>query len=96
MTVIHHLDCGTMCPRAAHRLHLVEEPGATMVAHCLLLETADGLVLLDTGFGTGDLARPRRLGASRFIINPLLRRRAPRSPRSARSAWTRRTCATSW
>lgn len=35
-----------------------------MVCHCLLVETArDGLVLVDTGLGTGDLAdRGRRLG----------------------------------
>lgn len=35
-----------------------------MVCHCLLLETADGLVLVDTGLGTADVADPkRRLGA---------------------------------
>jgi glyoxylase-like metal-dependent hydrolase (beta-lactamase superfamily II) len=33
-----------------------------MVAHCLLLERSDGLMLVDTGFGTGDLANPARLG----------------------------------
>lgn len=72
MTVIHHLDCGTMCPRAAHLLDLVDERGGTLVAHCLLLETADGLVLVDTGFGTADLAQPRRLGPARFLLHPLL------------------------
>ena len=34
-----------------------------MVAHCLLVEGARGLTLVDTGFGTDDLAAPhRRLG----------------------------------
>lgn len=33
-----------------------------MIAHCLLVERPDGLVLVDTGFGTADLARPARLG----------------------------------
>jgi glyoxylase-like metal-dependent hydrolase (beta-lactamase superfamily II) len=34
-----------------------------MVCHCLLVETASGLVLVDTGFGTADMAAPeRRLG----------------------------------
>lgn len=33
-----------------------------MVAHVLLLERADGLTLVDTGFGTDDLAHRTRLG----------------------------------
>jgi glyoxylase-like metal-dependent hydrolase (beta-lactamase superfamily II) len=33
-----------------------------LVAHCLLVEGDDGLTLVDTGFGTGDLADPKRLG----------------------------------
>ncbi len=53
---IHHLNCGTMCPRLAR--------GLEMVCHCLLIETErEGLVLVDTGLGTGDLANGgRRLG----------------------------------
>jgi glyoxylase-like metal-dependent hydrolase (beta-lactamase superfamily II) len=35
---------------------------ATLVAHCLLVEAGDGLVLVDTGFGTADVASPERLG----------------------------------
>ena len=39
-------------------------PG-TLVGHCLLIETRNGLVLVDTGFGSQDLADPRnRLGRS--------------------------------
>lgn len=34
-----------------------------LVAHCLLVEGAGGLTLVDTGIGTGDVADPRRLGA---------------------------------
>ena len=33
---------------------------ASLVCHCLLLEREDGLVLIDTGLGTADLAEPRR------------------------------------
>jgi glyoxylase-like metal-dependent hydrolase (beta-lactamase superfamily II) len=33
---------------------------APIVCHCLLIETADSLVLVDTGLGTGDCASPRR------------------------------------
>ena len=51
---IHHLDCGTMCPRAAGYVGLVDERGGELVAHCLLIEGDDGLVLIDTGYGTGD------------------------------------------
>src|SRR3954463_7912789 len=54
-----------MCPRGARLL--TGEGGvlaeARLVAHCLLIETGDGLVLVDTGFGTGDAADPGRLGA---------------------------------
>ena len=32
-----------------------------MVAHCLLVERPEGLLLVDTGLGTGDLADPKRL-----------------------------------
>lgn len=32
------------------------------VAHCLLVEGQHGLTLVDTGFGTGDIAKPARLG----------------------------------
>jgi glyoxylase-like metal-dependent hydrolase (beta-lactamase superfamily II) len=61
---IHHINCGTMCPRGARLL--AGEGGwlerATMVCHCLLIEANDGLVLLDTGFGTDDVRDPKRLG----------------------------------
>lgn len=34
-----------------------------LVAHCLLVEGDNGLTLVDTGIGTGDIADPSRLGA---------------------------------
>jgi glyoxylase-like metal-dependent hydrolase (beta-lactamase superfamily II) len=33
---------------------------ARMVAHCLIVERDAGLTVVDTGFGTGDLASPRK------------------------------------
>ncbi|MDP9188088.1 MAG: MBL fold metallo-hydrolase, partial [Actinomycetota bacterium] len=55
---VHHLNCGTMCPRGARlvagRGGLLEE--SPIVAHCLLVEAGDELVLVDTGYGTGDVA----------------------------------------
>jgi glyoxylase-like metal-dependent hydrolase (beta-lactamase superfamily II) len=34
---------------------------ATLVCHCLLIETESGLVLVDTGFGLADVTDPQRL-----------------------------------
>ena len=44
-----------------------------MVCHVLLVETDNGLVLIDSGFGTRDCGDPgRRVGPSRFLIRPVL------------------------
>ncbi|MGW5575198.1 MBL fold metallo-hydrolase [Nocardia thailandica] len=52
---IHHLDCGPL--------------GGGMVTHCLLIEHDRGLVLVDTGYGTADIAEPaRRMGWSRHFL----------------------------
>jgi glyoxylase-like metal-dependent hydrolase (beta-lactamase superfamily II) len=61
--VIHHLNCASFRPLL----------GAPMVAHCLLVERPEGLLLVDTGFGTGDLADPKRLGQPfRALTRPAL------------------------
>jgi glyoxylase-like metal-dependent hydrolase (beta-lactamase superfamily II) len=61
--VIRHLNCASFRPLI----------GAPMVAHCLLVERAEGLLLVDTGFGTGDLADPKRLGQPfRAMVRPAL------------------------
>lgn len=54
-----------MCPYGGHLWDGVTSGlgPATIVCHCLLIEAADSLVLVDTGFGLGDVARPRRLSA---------------------------------
>ena len=72
---IHHLNCGTMCPRGARMLTgrggLLEP--AKLVCHCLLIEGAEGLVLVDTGFGSGDVAKRRQLGAMfNALVRPVL------------------------
>lgn len=60
---VHHLDCATMCPYGGRRLLGSGGPlTGRLVGHCLLIETDRGLVLVDTGFGTGDVADPGRLG----------------------------------
>ncbi|WIY05361.1 MBL fold metallo-hydrolase [Amycolatopsis mongoliensis] len=57
---VHHLNCGSMRPAGGKLLD--GEPGllrrAELVAHCLLIETGDSLVLVDTGFGSQAVARP--------------------------------------
>ncbi|GHE68330.1 MBL fold metallo-hydrolase [Streptomyces capitiformicae] len=62
---VHHLNCGTMLPPGAGRI----------VCHVLLIETGDGLVLVDSGFGLDDIAEPgRRLGPTRHLLKPALAR----------------------
>ena len=61
---IRHLNTASLCPRGACLVHgrggLLER--ARMVCHVLLIETRDGLALVDTGLGSGDVADPMRLG----------------------------------
>lgn len=57
---IHHLNCGTLCPFGGRFMD--GRPGllrsATLVCHCLLIETEAGLVLVDTGLGRKDVEHP--------------------------------------
>lgn len=55
---IHHLNCATMCPRFGR---LVNEH-RKLVCHCLVIESEAGLILVETGLGTEDIANPKRLG----------------------------------
>ncbi|PTQ89206.1 MBL fold metallo-hydrolase [Agitococcus lubricus] len=62
---IHHLNCGTMCPHGAPLIngHGKITDHGHMVCHCLLIETKEGLVLVDTGLGIQDVRYPQqRLG----------------------------------
>lgn len=53
---VHHLNCATMSPVGGVLLGGRGLRGR-LVAHCVLLETErDGLILIDTGFGTRDVA----------------------------------------
>lgn len=57
---VHHLNCGTDCPfGGAFFDGRSRGPLARLVCHCLLIETpSSGLVLVDTGYGLRDVARP--------------------------------------
>src|SRR5215472_3288530 len=66
---VHHVDCGTMCPLSAR---LINGRGgwferSRMCCHCLILETNDGLALVDTGLGTADIENPRRRLGGAFV-----------------------------
>jgi|TARA_R100000501_G_scaffold17610_2_gene33077 glyoxylase-like metal-dependent hydrolase (beta-lactamase superfamily II) len=68
---IHHLNCGTCCPLGG-RLFDGKSDSAFghLVCHCLLIETVEGLVLVDTGFGTRDVNHPaRRLSPFFLALN---------------------------
>lgn len=55
-----------MCPRSARLINGAGgwlSPGL-IVCHVLLVEATDGLVLVDTGFGVGDVRNPRQLARS--------------------------------
>jgi glyoxylase-like metal-dependent hydrolase (beta-lactamase superfamily II) len=70
---VHHLNCGTMCPFGGFLLGQRGLRG-TLIAHCLLLETErDGLILVDTGFGTREVAGDHRIPAAfRAMVSPAL------------------------
>src|ERR1700738_1126389 len=61
---ITHLNAGTMCPIGRRLVNGTGSsfPRARIVCHCLLVETNDGLALVDTGIGLDDIANPPRLG----------------------------------
>ena len=74
---VHHLNCGTLCPRSSRWVTgkggLLE--AGRLVCHCLIVETNDGLALVDTGLGTADVEgeRGRLPPPFRFIANPVLK-----------------------
>ncbi|MEU3984045.1 MBL fold metallo-hydrolase [Streptomyces sp. NPDC026672] len=59
---VHHLNCGTMRPWGAPE---------GLVCHVLLVETATGLTLIDSGLGLLDRTAPgRRFGPARYFVRP--------------------------
>jgi glyoxylase-like metal-dependent hydrolase (beta-lactamase superfamily II) len=67
---VHHLNCATLCPRGG-RLVNGSAPiccgRARLVCHCLLVETRDGLLLVDTGLGLADVLGRRGRGHTRQL-----------------------------
>jgi glyoxylase-like metal-dependent hydrolase (beta-lactamase superfamily II) len=75
---VHHLNCISSCPLGG-KLFDSRTPSllrrGELTCHCLLVESHEGLVLIDTGFGQRDLADPRsRLSAFfLFMLKPEFR-----------------------
>lgn len=65
---VHHLNCISTCPLGGALMD-GRSPSlrGRLTCHCMLIETPDALVLIDTGFGLRDVANPpARL--SRFFL----------------------------
>lgn len=68
---VQHLNCGTLCPLGGR---LVSGRGslfgpARLTCHCLLVETSEGLCLVDTGIGLLDVAAPWKRLSARFMVS---------------------------
>ena len=58
---VHHLSCGTDCPAGGALFDGRSGLGrGHLVCHCLLIETEQGLVLVDTGYGLKVVRHPHR------------------------------------
>jgi glyoxylase-like metal-dependent hydrolase (beta-lactamase superfamily II) len=65
---IHHLNCVTACPLGGLLMDgMSKQLRGRLTSHCLLLETAQALVLIDTGYGLRDVAAPRTRLSSFFL-----------------------------
>jgi glyoxylase-like metal-dependent hydrolase (beta-lactamase superfamily II) len=91
MMKVHHLNCGTCCPWGGHLFDGTSHGlvRGHVVCHCLLIETdTAGLVLVDTGFGTRDIARRGRIAPFfRFLNQPQFREEETAAAQSG--AWSR-------
>jgi len=67
---VHHLNCGTMRPYGIPRKDGTGRFFARGegIIHCLLVETGEGLVLVDTGWGLRDCADPAPVVAQFMAI----------------------------
>jgi glyoxylase-like metal-dependent hydrolase (beta-lactamase superfamily II) len=71
---IHHLSCGTLCPVGGRLMseRKCRPLRGALACHCLLIETGQGLVLVDTGLGTLDMGNRRLEPFFRFQCKPLV------------------------
>ncbi|MBA3503393.1 MAG: MBL fold metallo-hydrolase [Myxococcota bacterium] len=76
---VHHINCATLCPVAGFLTGAQGFGRGHMVAHCLVVETErDGLVLIDTGFGTRDVEDKTGLSRTfKTLVGPTLSAEEP-------------------
>ena len=97
---VHHLNCISTCPLGGKlmdgRTDSIVRRGE-LACHCLLVETADSLVLIDTGLGLRDVAQPRERLSAFFLglLSPAFREEKTAVRQVQRLATIRATCATS-
>jgi glyoxylase-like metal-dependent hydrolase (beta-lactamase superfamily II) len=74
---VHHLNCISACPLGGLLMDGFTKDSlrGRLASHCLLVETANALVLIDTGYGLRDVADPRSRLADVFLalLRPELR-----------------------
>lgn len=70
VTRIHHLNCISACPLGGLLMDGLSHGAirGRLTSHCLLLETAGSLVLVDTGYGLRDVADPKSRLARFFLF----------------------------
>jgi glyoxylase-like metal-dependent hydrolase (beta-lactamase superfamily II) len=66
---IHHLNCGVTEPFGGALMGGTGHPlrKVSGLSHCLLVETSRDLVLIDSGFGMGDIEHPAERLGRRFV-----------------------------
>src|SRR4051812_47676498 len=75
---VHHLNCISTCPAGGWlmdgRTRSVIQRGE-LACHCLLVETAQSLILVDTGLGLRDVREPRSRLSAFFLalVSPAFR-----------------------
>lgn len=74
---VRHLNAATLCPRIGGRAFGGEGSllsSGHFVCHCLVIETAQGLVVVDTGIGSAAIQEPALLGRGfTWLTGPTLR-----------------------
>jgi glyoxylase-like metal-dependent hydrolase (beta-lactamase superfamily II) len=75
---VHHLNCISSCPLGGRLMDGGNESivqRGELTNHCLLVETSNSLVLIDTGFGLRDVANPHSRLSEFFLglISPAFR-----------------------
>lgn len=63
--LVHHLNCGSLRAITPNEGSGLQPKLA--VSHCLLLESESGLVLVDSGIGSGDIAQPELSLGEQFL-----------------------------